>query len=135
MQRYFIYFVSINELTLWNSYRHSKSMDLFITTMHVFMLVFEFSFYAVPVEAVVTEVREFYFEIIDFQRLSKFSFGPFQLKYLSTAVYMSSWYERDTRQKKLLLFIMMKSQQQRYLSVAGLMDMNLDAFGLVCQNL
>lgn len=55
----------------------------------------------------------------------------FKLQYISTAIYMSPWFETDPTQKKLVLFVMMRAQRQQYLSLGGFMDMNVDAFGSV----
>lgn len=44
---------------------------------------------------------------------------------------MSRWYENDVKIQKSLLLIMVRSQRIEYFSGAGLMDINIDAFGSV----
>lgn len=44
---------------------------------------------------------------------------------------MSIWFERNVNQRKLLLLMMTRAQQQKYLSIGGIMDMNADAFASV----
>lgn len=47
---------------------------------------------------------------------------------------MSRWYERNLSDKRDLLIIMMKTQRQKYLSAAGIIDMSVDTFGSVSFN-
>lgn len=44
---------------------------------------------------------------------------------------MSPWLGKSVIQKKVLMLIMMRVQQQKYLSIGGVMDMNVNAFGSV----
>lgn len=66
---------------------------------------------------------------------SKSYISVFQLTDLSRAIYSSCWYEQNVKIKKILLFIMMKAQRQKYLSAAGIIDINVDAFGSVSYNI
>ncbi|GJQ87644.1 Or19a [Trypoxylus dichotomus] len=80
--------------------------EMVASSIYLWGMFVEFGGYTIPVEEIV-----------------------FQLKDLSRAVYMSSWYNRCTTERRYLLIVMMKSQRQRYLSAAGLIDMNVNTFG------
>lgn len=54
-----------------------------------------------------------------------------QLQYISTSIYMSPWFETSIVRKKMLLLMMMRAQRQSYLSIGGMMDMNVETYGSV----
>nr|QBB72982.1 odorant receptor [Protaetia brevitarsis] len=88
----------------------ADNADLFATIFYLIGLFIQFAYYSFPVEEIV-------FELTD----------------ISRAIYMSNWYEQNVKIKKILLFMMMKSQRQNYLSAGGIIDINVDAFGSVCR--
>ncbi|KAK9687384.1 7tm Odorant receptor [Popillia japonica] len=71
-------------------------------------LVSQFALYTFPAEQVATEFLD-----------------------ISNAIYSSKWYENDKVTQKLVLFVMMKSQQCLYFTGAGLVDINAGAFEAV----
>nr|QBB72980.1 odorant receptor [Protaetia brevitarsis] len=50
---------------------------------------------------------------------------------IAQALYMSKWYKHKPDVQKLMLPIMVKCQRPHFFSAAGLMEINLDAFGSV----
>ncbi|GJQ87676.1 hypothetical protein Trydic_g17494 [Trypoxylus dichotomus] len=88
----------------------------------------EFAYYAVLAEQVSFEVSAILFAI---SIQNQFSATLEKFSDLSSAIYMSRWYGKNIEIQKLLLFIMVKSQRVKYFTGAGLMDINIDAFGSV----
>ncbi|KAK9758865.1 7tm Odorant receptor [Popillia japonica] len=80
--------------------------EMIASTIYLAALLVEFGVYTISVEEIV-----------------------YQLTDISRSIYMSTWYERNLSDKRDLLMIMMKTQQQKYLSAAGMIDMNVDTFG------
>ncbi|GJQ65654.1 hypothetical protein Trydic_g14706, partial [Trypoxylus dichotomus] len=68
----------------------------------------EFAFYALPAELVSSEFSD-----------------------ISHAIYNSKWYKKDVPLQRMVLFVMKRTQREQYFSDAGLMDINIDAFGSV----
>lgn len=50
------------------------------------------------------------------------------------SLYLSSWYNSNLEVQKLVLLMMNRSQNTRYFSAGGLVDINIKAFGNVSQN-
>ncbi|KAK9758864.1 7tm Odorant receptor [Popillia japonica] len=80
--------------------------EMIASTIYLAALIVEFGVYTISVEEIV-----------------------YQLTDISRSIYMSTWYERNLSDKRDLLMIMMKTQRQKYLSAAGMIDMNVDTFG------
>ncbi|KAJ3666984.1 hypothetical protein Zmor_002398 [Zophobas morio] len=47
---------------------------------------------------------------------------------VSTAIYMSNWYEYNTKAKKILLVLMQRSQRHMIVSAESILDLSLDTF-------
>ncbi|GJQ87663.1 hypothetical protein Trydic_g17482 [Trypoxylus dichotomus] len=85
-----------------------NSSEILAACIYIFDMFAEFAYYTFPVEEVV-------FEFTD----------------LANAIYMSLWVERGQAFKRTLLVVMAKTQNQRYLSGAGMITINANAFGSV----
>ncbi|KAK9704520.1 7tm Odorant receptor [Popillia japonica] len=55
----------------------------------------------------------------------------FEFNNLSLILYTSKWYTNSTEYQKMILFMMMKSQCVPYFTGAGIMEINVYAFGSV----
>ncbi|KAK9744811.1 7tm Odorant receptor [Popillia japonica] len=55
----------------------------------------------------------------------------FQFLDLPNAIYISKWYKNDVEIQRLMLYVMLKSQQQKYFTGAGLIDINVETFDSV----
>ncbi|KAK9744812.1 7tm Odorant receptor [Popillia japonica] len=83
-------------------------MDVLSYSSQVVTIVFyiaQFALYTFPAEEVA-------FEFLD----------------LPNAIYTSEWYNNKVEIQKLILYVMMKSQQQKYFTGAGLIDINVETF-------
>ncbi|KAK9681060.1 7tm Odorant receptor [Popillia japonica] len=88
-----------------------RDMDALTYTTQVITIVFyviQFALYTFPAEEVA-------FEFLD----------------VPNAIYSSKWYRNEVCIQKLILYVMMKSQQQKYFTGAGLVDINVETFDSV----
>ncbi|KAK9744748.1 7tm Odorant receptor [Popillia japonica] len=89
-------------------------MDAVNFLSHLIALVFyiaQFALYTFPAEEVA-------FEFLD----------------LPNAIYNSKWYRNEVCIQKQILYVMLKSQQQKYFTGAGLVNINVETFDSVSCN-
>lgn len=55
----------------------------------------------------------------------------FKFSDIPHAIYTSKWYQNSASVQKMMLLIMLRSQRAEYFSGAGLLNINIDAFGSV----
>ncbi|KAK9746067.1 7tm Odorant receptor [Popillia japonica] len=70
----------------------------------------QFGYYAVPADIVASEISD-----------------------LSNSIYMSEWYKNSVGVQKQLLFMMVRSQRQQYFMGAGMIEINIYAYGSVIE--
>ncbi|KAK9686318.1 7tm Odorant receptor [Popillia japonica] len=88
-----------------------RDMDAVSYASQIITIIFfivQFGLYTFPAEGVA-------FEFLD----------------VPNAIYISKWYRNKVEIQKLVLYVMMKSQQQQYFSGAGLIDINVETFDSV----
>ncbi|KAK9744747.1 7tm Odorant receptor [Popillia japonica] len=55
----------------------------------------------------------------------------FEFLDISNAIYASKWYRNEVEVQRLILYVMRRSQQQKYFTGAGLIDISVETFDSV----
>ncbi|KAK9720751.1 7tm Odorant receptor [Popillia japonica] len=92
-------------LILPHCHWHTNFINYVAKSISIVILVGQFALYAFPAEQVAFEFSD-----------------------VSDAIYVSYWYKNKVSNQKTLLYIMVAAQREQYLSGAGLVDINVDAF-------
>ncbi|KAK9687977.1 7tm Odorant receptor [Popillia japonica] len=79
--------------------------ELLLAMVYIGGLLLDFGVYTFPVEEI-----------------------NYQFCDISSAIYKSLWYERSSKDRKLLQFVMMKAQSQNYVSAGGIIAININTF-------
>ncbi|KAK9746068.1 7tm Odorant receptor [Popillia japonica] len=85
----------------------SYMIVMIISLMFIYV---QFGYYAVPADIVASEISD-----------------------LSNSIYMSEWYKNSVGVQKQVLFMMVRSQRRQYLMGAGMIEINIYAYGSVIE--
>ncbi|KAK9746069.1 7tm Odorant receptor [Popillia japonica] len=86
-----------------------RKADISYMIVMIISLMFiyaQFGYYAVPADIVASEISD-----------------------LSNSIYMSEWYKNSVGVQKQLLFMMVRSQRRQYFMGAGMIEINIYAYG------
>ncbi|GJQ87655.1 hypothetical protein Trydic_g17475 [Trypoxylus dichotomus] len=89
-------------------FSNDNSKQIVTSAFYYLSILIEFGYYAFPADILATE------------------FGK-----MSNAIYCSSWYEQDISVQRLLLFMMVRAQRQRYMTAGGIFEINADSFSSI----
>ncbi|GJQ78919.1 hypothetical protein Trydic_g86 [Trypoxylus dichotomus] len=105
LYHYIVTLISTCSMSLELLLKHTDFMNYLAQSLSITFFTAQFAMYAFPAEQIAFEFSD-----------------------ISDAIYSSKWYRNDIRVQRILLYVMMKAQQQQYFSGVGLIDINVRAF-------